>query len=58
MLNSLHHTFFWKKLLFIDLKLGHILSNLKTFKKASKLFEYNVTFFPEVIIYQHFPQET
>ena len=38
MLNSLHHTFFWKKLLFIDLKLGHILSNLKTFKKAKQAF--------------------
>ena len=35
----------------------HVLSNLQKGKKK-KIFEYNVTFFTEVIIYQHFLQRT
>ena len=37
---------------------AHILSNLKTFKEATKHVECDVIFFTEVIIYQHFQQVT
>ena len=47
--------FLHKELLLTDLKLSHILSNLKTSKKAIKtLFKYDVTLFTDVILYQHF----
>ena len=37
---------------FLTWNLPHILSNLKTFQKWKKLFEYYTTFFNDIIIYK------
>ena len=51
--------FFWiGNYYLLTWNLAHLLSNLKTFKKAIKTFEYDVKCYTEVIIYQHFLQVT
>ena len=47
-----------RQLLLIDLKLDTHTEYLKKSQRKKNLFEHQVTFFTDFIIYQHFLQET